>query len=99
MKTRITIALLLLMAAGIGYARYIRWHENIKPPISLAEALAKAADALKPRHVDYYCLSATVAQSFSQCDWELHFAATNQTEIWVSVGTDKVRVSELGFDY
>lgn len=91
--------MLSLMAVCICYAKYSRWYEYAKPPISLAEALTKASDALKPRHVDYFCISATVARTFSECDWELYFAATNKTEIWVSVGTDKVRVSEHGFNY
>ncbi|MEI9865429.1 MAG: hypothetical protein WDN00_12920 [Limisphaerales bacterium] len=99
MKTRITIAILSLTFICLCYAKNAGWHTNEKPKISLTEAHTKAVDALTSRHVDYYCLSATVARTFSGCDWELHFAATNNAEVWVSVGTDKVRVSDHGFDY
>lgn len=99
MKTRTIITLLSLTLACWCYAKNSGWHKNEKPKISLAEAHTQALAALKPRNVDYYCLSATVARTFSACDWELRFAATNGTEIWVSVGTDKVRVSEQGFEH
>src|SRR5690348_4001186 len=99
MEKRLTIGLLLLMTVCLCFAKNAGWHKNEKPRISLAEAHTKALEALKSRHVDYYCLAATVARTFSECDWELHFAATNNAEVWVSVGTDKVRVSEKGFSY
>jgi hypothetical protein len=99
MKTRITIGLLSLAVVYLCYAKNAGWHKKEKPKISLTEAHTKALETLKPRHVDYYCLAATVARTFSECDWELHFATTNNTEVWVSVGTDKVRVSDHGFNY
>ena len=99
MKTRITIALVSLTITCLCYAAQKRWNKNEKPKISLLEAHTRALEALKPKNVDYYCLSAEISRSFSQCDWELHFGATNNPDIWVSVGTDKVRVSEHGFMY
>jgi hypothetical protein len=99
MKARITIGILSLSVICLCYAKNAGWHNNKRPKISLIEAHAKALEALKPWHTDYYCIAATVARTFSECDWELHFAATNHAEIWVSVGTDKVRVSEHGFTY
>jgi hypothetical protein len=99
MKTRITIALLLLTVFGWCYAKRAGWNNNVKPKISLMQAHQKALDALKSRNLDYYCVNATLASTFSECDWELRFAATNNTQIWVSVGTDRVRVSEHGFEY
>jgi len=99
MKTSITIALLSLTVISLCLARNASWPPHEQPKISLTEAHARALAALEPRHVAYYCLSATVAQTFSQCDWELHFAATNRPEVWVSVGTDQVRVSDQGFEY
>jgi hypothetical protein len=99
MRTRLTIALLSATFVYLCYSKYNGWHNNEKPKISLPEAHTKAVEAIKSHQVDYYCIAATVARTFSACDWELHFAATNNTEIWVSVGTDKVRVSEHGFDY
>ena len=99
MKTRITIALLSLTIVCLCYGANIAWNKNEKPKISLVEAHKRALQALESRHIDYYCIAATVAQTFSECDWELHFAAINNIEIWVSVGTDNVRVSEKGFLY
>jgi hypothetical protein len=99
MKTRIAIALLCMTVICLCYAKRVMWPNNEKPKISLIEAHTRALEALKPRHIDYYCLTATVARTFSECDWELHFAATNNAQIWVSIGTDMVRVSEYGFNY
>ncbi len=99
MKTRITVVLLSLTFVCLCYARHIAWKPNEKPSISLVNAHKKAMEALEARHVDYYCLSATVARTFSGCDWEMHFAATDGKEVWVSVGLDSVRVSEQGFQY
>ncbi|MDB6026516.1 MAG: hypothetical protein JWM68_2739 [Verrucomicrobiales bacterium] len=99
MKKTITIALFSLAVVCLCYAKNAGWDKNQKPKISLADAHTKALEALQSRHVDYYCLAATVARTFSECDWELHFAATNNAEVWVSVGSDKVRVSEHGFRY
>lgn len=99
MQKRIAIALLSLMVVCLCHAKNAGWHTNQKPQISLTVAHTKALEALKSRQVDYYCLAATVARTFSECDWELHFAATNNMEVWVSVGTDKVRVSDHGFNY
>lgn len=97
MKTRIVIPLLFLSAVGACYAKYVFWNVYDKPDISLTEAHTKALEALKSRNVDFYCLSAVVARTFSKCDWELHFGSTNNTSVWVSVGTDRVRVSESMF--
>jgi hypothetical protein len=99
MKARIIIGLLSLTVAVMCYAKNAGWNKNEKPKVSLMEAHSKALEALKPRKIDYYCLSATVARTFSECDWELLFAAAGKPEIWVSVGTDEVRVSEHGFSY
>ncbi len=99
MKTRITIGLLSLAVVCLCYAKNAGWHNNEKPKITLIEAHTKALEALKSRNIDYYCLAATVARTFSECDWEMHFASTNNAEVWVSVGTDQVRVSDHGFNY
>jgi hypothetical protein len=81
------------------YAKNAGWDKNVKPKISLTDAHAKALAALKSNYPDYYCLSATVARTYSECDWELSFAAPGNRLVWVSVGTDSVRVSEQGFSY
>jgi hypothetical protein len=99
MKKISAAAFLTLMVVGLCYAKNAGWHKNQKPKISLVEAHKKSLEALKSRQIDYYCLAAKVARTFSECDWELHFAATNNTEVWVSVGTDEVRVSDHGFHY
>lgn len=98
MKTCITITVLLAITC-FCYSRNIAWSSREKPKISLTDAQARALEALKSRHVDYYCIGASLAQTFSDCDWELHFGATNHPEVWVSVGTDNVRVSDQGFNY
>ena len=99
MKTRITVVLLSLTLICLCYARNIAWKTNEKPPISLAQAHKKALEALEPRGVEFHCISATVAKTFSGCDWEMHFGATDGKDVWVSVGMDSVRVSEQEFEY
>lgn len=99
MKILVTITVFALTATFLCSGKYAGWNKSEKPRLSLIEAHTKALEALKPRNIDFYCLSASVARTFSECDWELHFAAANNVEMWVSVGTDKVRVSEHGFEY
>ena len=94
MRKRIAIALFSLSAAGACYAKYVFWQDHHRPDISLTEAHTKALEALKSRNIDFYCLEAKVARTFSDCDWELHFGSTNNTSVWVSVGTDRVRVKD-----
>lgn len=99
MKTPLAIIFLSLAALCLCYAKNAGWDNNVKPKISLVDAHEKALEALKSKYPDYYCLSASVARTFSECDWEMRFAAPGNRFVWVSVGTDRVRVSEQGFSY
>jgi hypothetical protein len=94
-----TVALLSMTVIFLCYAKNAGWPTHVKPLISLTEAQTKALEALKSRNGDYYCLAATVSRTFSKCDWELHFGSTNNTSVWVSVGTEGVRVSDSMFSY
>ena len=47
-----------------------------------------------------YTAGASLAQTFTQGDWELHYATRQGKEMWVSVGSDKsVRKSDQGFEH
>ena len=70
MKARITVVLLSLTLVCLCFARNSAWKANEKPPISLVVAHKKALEALESRHVEYHCLSATVAKTFSGSEWQ-----------------------------
>jgi len=95
--------LVFLVAASLivcAHAKNAGWNKAERPSPSLIEAHQIALDAIKTRGIEYFCLSATVARTFSECDWELHFSSKEGKEIWVSVGHErKAKVSEQGFNY
>ena len=98
-KRSFAIFFVSLTAIGLCFAKNAGWNGNVKPKISLTDAHSKALEALKPQFPEYYCLSAKVARTYSECDWEMQFAAPGNRIVWVSVGTDEVRVSKYGFEY
>jgi hypothetical protein len=80
------------------FARRIVWRIADEPPVSLQSALDLAKAELKDE--SYFCVGASLAQTFTQGDWELHYATKQGKEMWISVGSDKsVRKSDKGFDY
>ena len=101
MTKRITTVLMVcVLISGIAYAKHASWHKHQKPPVSLQLALALAEAELENDKVEYFCIGASLARTFSEGDWELHFSSKNKKEMWVSVGSDKkVRKSEDGFKY
>jgi len=91
---------LLLGLTGTAAARRIRWKPSEKPPVLLADALALAEAELRKDDRDYYCLGASLAETFTGGDWELQYSAKDGTARWVSVGSDRsVRVSKDPFAY
>jgi hypothetical protein len=101
MKIRFILFFFVLISLiGFAQAKNAGWEKTQKPSPSLIEAHQIALDALKDQGIDFFCLSATVARTFSECDWELHFSSSKGKEKWVSVSHDrKARVSEHGFPY
>ena len=98
--TLLIVFLLLLSGAGCLFARRILWEPKTKPPISLIEAHEIALAALKDRHTDFYCTHASLAQTFTEGDWEFRFSSASGASTSVSVGSDKkARVSDDGFTY
>lgn len=90
----------LALMSGIAYGRYIIWRADVRPPVSLQLALALAEAELESKDVEYFCIGATLAQTFSRGDWELRFGSKEGKEMWVSVGSDReLRVSEEAFDH
>ena len=78
------------------FALRIAWRITDEPPVSLQSALGLAKAELKDD--SYYCVGASLAQTFTKGDWELHYATKKGKEMWVSVGSDKsVRKSDQGF--
>ena len=100
---KILLILILTGLVGISlcYAKRNAWKNTEKPPVSLVEAIKIAKAAIPMREdIDYYCIGASLAKTFSEADWALHFSSKHGKEIWVSVGSDKTpRVSEDGFKY
>ena len=90
----------LLLASSIAWARRALWNPSQRPPVSLQRALALADAELKKERVDYFCIGATLAKSFSEGDWELQYSSKDGKRMWVSVGSDqRVRTSREGFNY
>lgn len=100
-RRTILLVAFLLMLGGVAYARRIAWKPNEKPPVSLAEA-AKLADveAAKQEDAELFCISVSLAKTFSGGDWEFRYSSAKGKHFWVSVGSDKsVRTSDAGFEY
>ena len=94
------VTFMLFVGAACLLAKNAGWHAKEKPSVSLVEAHQIALAALKDRHIDYYCLGASVARTFSSCDWELHFSSAGGAETWVSVDDHReARISDHGFEY
>jgi len=65
---------------------------------ALKDALDIASASIKERDKDYYCIQAMLGQRITAADWELHFAATDGSQLWVNVGSDRsVVTSKDGF--
>src|SRR5215469_8322250 len=104
MRRKLILPLLLvLLACAAAEARHIKWKADERPPVSLKEALKLAEAELEhmplTRETDYYCIGASLAKTFSNGDWELHFSSQGGELIWVSVGSDRsVRTTKTGFE-
>jgi hypothetical protein len=91
---------LMLLFFGIVYAKNSGWKPTEKPPVSLAEAIKLAEAELQNEKVQYFCIGASLARTFSAGDWEFRFSSKEGKEMFVSVGSDKkVQKSESGFEY
>jgi hypothetical protein len=94
------IALCVLIGVVTAFAKNAGWNNDQKPPVSLKEALTLAEADLKQDDVEFFCIGASLARTFSAGDWELHYSSTQGKELWLSVGSDKkVRKSTSGFSY
>src|SRR4051812_30196367 len=83
--------LIAALAVGVLFttsvlALRIAWRIADEPPISLQAALELAKAELKDD--SYFCVGATLARTFTQGDWELHYSTKKGKEMWVSVGSD-----------
>lgn len=99
-KRTIIILTVCLLCCAAAYARYSEWKKTEKPPVSLRMALDIAEEELKNETIDYYCIGASLANTFRGGDWELHFSSKEGKEMWISVGADKQpKKSETAFQY
>lgn len=100
MKRLILLTICLMLLGGAVQARRIAWVAKDKPPVSLAEAIKLAETRLQDEKIQYFCIGASLAKTFSNGDWELNFSSKEGKQMTVSVGSDRnVRTSERGFDY
>jgi hypothetical protein len=102
MKKRIiTMLTVCILISSIAYAKRVAWKKTATPPVRLAEAIKLAKASIPMRtDMDYYCINASLAKTFSEADWQLHFSSAEGKEVWVSVGSDKkTRTSWDGFEY
>ena len=100
MKRIILLVVCSMLLCGAAYARRIAWIPTEKPPVSLAEAIKLAETQLQNEKVQYFCVGASLAKTFSEGDWQLNFSSKKGKRMIVSVGSDKkVRKDEHGFEY
>jgi hypothetical protein len=100
MKRLILLTIGLMLLSGAVYARRIAWVAKEKPPLSLADAIKLAETRLQEEKIQYFCIGASLAKTFSGGDWELNFSSKQGKQMTVSVGSDRnVRASEYRFDY
>lgn len=96
----ILIAAILLMCCSVALARRIAWKPLEKPPVSLAMAAALADAKAAEQDKELFCISASLAKTFSDGDWAFQYSSPKGKQFWVSVASDKsVKVSQIGFDY
>lgn len=99
MKQIITVSILIALSASV-FARRITWKTTEKPSVSIIAAVEAATKELNGGADIYYCVGASVAKTFSDCDWELRFYSTSGDRRLVSVGSDgKIHVTDTGFEY
>lgn len=99
-KAWLGLAILVIGLCNTGFARRIMWKLDERPPVSLRAAVDLAEAELKSEPIEFFCIHASLAKTFSQGDWELRFSSKEGKEIWVSVGSDrKVRKSNGMFEY
>ena len=99
-KLAAMIVCALVLCCGTALARRIAWRSTDRPPVSLRLALVLAEEELASEKVEYYCIGASLAKTFSKGDWAFRFASENGKGMSVSVSSDrKVRKSADGFEY
>ncbi len=99
-KRIVTILAVGAIFSGIAYARRMTWNSNSRPPVSLRLALALGEAELINEETEYFCIGASIARTFSEGDWLLHFSSEDGKTMWISVASDKsLRKSEHGFEY
>mgnify|MGYP006294312473 CR=1 FL=1 len=101
MKKRIMIIFVVCaLVSALAYSRQIAWKPREKPPVSLRLALTLAEEELQKEDVEYFCIGAGLAKTFSDGDWAFHFSSEKGEEIWVNIGSDqKIKKSKTGFEY
>lgn len=98
-RSILTLTVCVVCCAG-AYGRYAEWNKAAKPPVSLRSALDLAEAELKGEGTEYYCIGASLANTFRGGDWELHFSSKEGKEMWISVGADRrPKKSEQAFQY
>ncbi|MBN1919029.1 MAG: hypothetical protein JW889_14070 [Verrucomicrobia bacterium] len=99
-KCMLLLAMAAVLLCSVAYARRIMWKSTDEPPVSLRLALALAEAELEKEEVEYYCIAASVAKTFSDGDWAFRFSSKDGKDLWVNVSSDrKVTKSEHGFEY
>ena len=95
----VTLCVLACVCTTV-FALGAAWKPLDRPPVSLRLALALAEEDLEKDAIEYFCIGASLAKTFSSGDWELQFSSEQGTRIWVSVGSDRtIRKSQDGFEY
>lgn len=96
----VLVAVILALFCGVAYARRIAWKTTEVPPVSLGTTLALAEENLSSEPTRYFCIGASLAKTFSDADWALHFSSKEGKELWVNVDEKKnIKKNTEPFEY
>ncbi len=99
-KQMLVLAAVCLLVCGAVFAKNAGWKNTEKPAVSLRLALTLADTELEKEDVQYFCIGASLARTFTEGDWELRFSSKDGKQMWISVGSDRsIRKSKEGFEY
>ena len=86
MKIRVALLFVLLVCAGVLFARIMPYNRSKPPRLPLGPAYDIAIKALGQATNEFHCVGAALSISFSpDGEWLFSFSSTNGTQKWVTV--------------
>ena len=100
MKRLVFIAVAMaIISCAAAQASYVIWKKTDPPPVSLSAALALAEENMAAEDVQYFCIGASLAKTFSDGDWAITFSSKEGKVMTVNVASDKKITKGAEFRY